>query len=158
MKRYKARSLLATILSLSLLTLNIYLLVISGMKVYKAFKNKDLQNSLQIDASATNLKQEEISEEKLNFETPTPFLSNSDIEAKEENPSHHPNQSKSQACIVTLFGKQYDITNMEIKPEERSIFVCGEDISEAYKNRFGEKVGRLKKYQINPTIENKDDD
>jgi len=65
--------------------------------------------------------------------------------------------SSYKTCIVTLFGRQYDITSMKIKPEEKDIFVCGEDISDFYKAKFGTKVDRLKKYLIGGGEKEEDD-
>jgi hypothetical protein len=78
--------------------------------------------------------------------TPTP---------EKTNPTSVPLSYKT--CIVTLFGRQYDITSMKIKPEEKDIFVCGEDISDSYKAKFGTKVDRLRKYLIGEKEEGEDD-
>lgn len=57
-------------------------------------------------------------------------------------------QGKSGQCIVTVFGKQYDVTELKDTHSGGDIFECGTDVSQVYQSQHGTKVGRIQQYLI----------
>lgn len=61
-----------------------------------------------------------------------------------------PNQGVSSAnsCIVTLFGKQYDVTTLRTTHSGGNIFNCGTDMSAVYQGRHGTNMSRMQQYLV----------
>ena len=56
----------------------------------------------------------------------------------------------SNACIVTLFGQQYDVTTLRSTHSGGDIFKCGTDMTAVYQNRHGTNLSRMQPYLISP--------
>lgn len=63
------------------------------------------------------------------------------------NPSVKSN-SNSNACIITIFGKQYDVTSLRSSHPGGDVFVCGTDQSATYQSAHGTSVARLAPYLV----------
>lgn len=50
------------------------------------------------------------------------------------------------ACIVTLFGKQYDVSQLRATHSGGDIFTCGSDMSSVYQGKHGTNVNRMQAY------------
>jgi len=51
-------------------------------------------------------------------------------------------------CVVTLFGKKYDVTELRKTHSGGDIFKCDTDMSEIYQGQHGVDMNRVKKYLI----------
>jgi uncharacterized caspase-like protein len=51
-------------------------------------------------------------------------------------------------CAVTLFGKQYDVTNLRNTHSGGNIFNCGTDMTAVYQSRHGTNMSRMQQYLI----------
>lgn len=58
------------------------------------------------------------------------------------------NSGGSNSCIVTLFGKQYNITSLLTTHSGGNVFNCGTDMSSIYQSRHGTNVSRMQQYLI----------
>ncbi len=59
--------------------------------------------------------------------------------------------SKAQAatgCIITLFGKQYDVTSLQNAHTGGSLFACGTDMTATYQAMHGTDVSRMVSYLV----------
>jgi hypothetical protein len=54
----------------------------------------------------------------------------------------------SVGCAITLFGKQYDVTNLRSTHSGGDIFNCGTDMTAVYQGRHGSSVSRMQQYLI----------
>jgi outer membrane biosynthesis protein TonB len=54
-------------------------------------------------------------------------------------------------CIITVFGKQYDVTSLQTSHTGGNIFVCGTDMTATYQSMHGTDVTRLIPYLVTPT-------
>lgn len=54
----------------------------------------------------------------------------------------------SNACIVTLFSKQYDVTTLRDTHSGGDVFNCGTDMSSEYRNEHGTDLTRMQKYLV----------
>lgn len=60
-------------------------------------------------------------------------------------------QTNSNACVITLWGKQYDITSLRSTHSGGDIFKCGTDMTTAYQGKHGTNVSRMQKYLVTGT-------
>lgn len=56
--------------------------------------------------------------------------------------------TNSNACIITLSGQQYDVTNLRSTHSGGDVFKCGTDITTAYNNKHGTNLSRMQKYLV----------
>lgn len=56
--------------------------------------------------------------------------------------------STSGGCIITLFGKQYDVTSLRTSHTGGNIFVCGTDMTATYQSMHGTDVTRMQAYLV----------
>ncbi|MCX6730628.1 MAG: hypothetical protein NTZ55_02165 [Candidatus Roizmanbacteria bacterium] len=56
--------------------------------------------------------------------------------------------SSKVQCSVTLFGKQYDVTNLRSTHSGGNIFNCGTDMTAIYQGRHGSDLSRMQQYLI----------
>jgi len=54
-------------------------------------------------------------------------------------------------CVITLFSKQYDVTEINKTGGSTDIFDCGEDMSSQYSAKYGKDVSRMEKYLLGAT-------
>ncbi len=82
--------------------------------------------------------------------TPTP--TNSPAPEASAPPASNP-APISNSCIVTIFGKQYDVQPLKTDHPgpKGDFFVCNTDMSNAYQSQHGANVSRLAKYALSPT-------
>lgn len=66
--------------------------------------------------------------------SPTPILNNGN--------------SNSSNCIVTVFGKQYDVTSLISTHSGGNIFSCGTDMSTTYQSHHGTNVSLIASYLV----------
>jgi hypothetical protein len=52
----------------------------------------------------------------------------------------------SARCIITLFGKQYDVTQLRVTHSGGDIFKCGTDMTTTYQNQHGTNMNRMANY------------
>jgi hypothetical protein len=58
--------------------------------------------------------------------------------------------TNSNACIITIFGKQYDVTSLRTTHSGGDVFACGTDQSATYQSKHGTSVARLASYLVTP--------
>lgn len=51
-------------------------------------------------------------------------------------------------CIITLFGKQYDVTSLRTTHSGGDVFKCGTDMSTTYQSQHGTNVSRMQAYLV----------
>lgn len=56
--------------------------------------------------------------------------------------------TNSNACIITIFGKQYDVTSLRTTHSGGDVFACGTDQSATYQSKHGTSVARLASYLV----------
>lgn len=61
----------------------------------------------------------------------------------------HSSVSNDDKCIITVFGKQYDVTSLRKSHPGGDIYNCGADMSENYRKQHGTNTSRISQYQIN---------
>lgn len=65
-----------------------------------------------------------------------------------------PPQSQASAsnaqCVITLFGKQYDVSRLRNTHSGGNIFTCGTDMTAVYQGRHGSDLSRMQQYLIAP--------
>ncbi len=54
----------------------------------------------------------------------------------------------SNACIITLFGKQYDVAPLRNTHPGGNIFTCGTDMTTVYQGQHGNDVSRMQPYLV----------
>jgi len=54
----------------------------------------------------------------------------------------------STGCIITLFGKQYDVTTLQNTHSGGNVFNCGTDMTAVYQGQHGSDVSRMQKYLV----------
>jgi hypothetical protein len=52
----------------------------------------------------------------------------------------------ANACVITLFGVQYDVAKLRKSHSGGDVFACNTDMSTAYQNRHGTNVSRMQAY------------
>lgn len=57
-------------------------------------------------------------------------------------------QTSTVGCTITLFGKQYDVTNLRNTHSGGNIFNCGTDMTGTYQARHGTDLSRMQQYLI----------
>ena len=53
-------------------------------------------------------------------------------------------------CIITLSGKQYDVTTLQTSHSGGNVFVCGTDQSALFQGKHGTDLARMAKYLVEP--------
>lgn len=56
--------------------------------------------------------------------------------------------TNSSSCIVTVFGKQYDVTTLRITHSGGDVFTCGTDMTAIYQGRHGTRVNLIAPYFV----------
>ena len=59
-----------------------------------------------------------------------------------------PQSNTASGCIVTLFGKQYDVTSLQNSHSGGNVFVCGTDQTALYQSQHGSNVSRMQQYLV----------
>lgn len=76
-------------------------------------------------------------------------LTGSNLSPITSTPGVNTASTNSSACIITLFGSQYDVTSLRSSHPGGDVFVCGADNSAAYQGAHGTKVSRMQAYLVN---------
>lgn len=86
--------------------------------------------------------------------TPTPKTTPSILAARttlqttiSPTPTPKPNTT-SLGCIITLFGKQYDVSPLQTTHTGGNIFNCGTDMTAVYQGQHGTDVTRMQPYLV----------
>lgn len=58
------------------------------------------------------------------------------------------NKKTEGKCLITLFSKQYDVTEVNKTGGSTDIFDCGDDMSSEYSAKYGNDVSRMEKYLV----------
>lgn len=66
-------------------------------------------------------------------------------------PSPASSVQTNSGCIVTLFGKQYDVTTLQQTHSGGNIFNCGTDMTVTYQGKHGTNMSRMQQYLVNTT-------
>jgi cytochrome b involved in lipid metabolism len=53
-------------------------------------------------------------------------------------------------CIITLFGKSYDISNLRSTHSGGDVFTCGADMTSKYQGKHGSSVSMMSRYAYDP--------
>ena len=53
-------------------------------------------------------------------------------------------------CIITLFGKTYDISNLRSTHSGGDVFTCGADMTSKYQGKHGSSVSMMSRYAYDP--------
>jgi len=61
--------------------------------------------------------------------------------------------SVSSGCIITLFGKQFDVTSLRSTHSGGDIFSCGTDMTTIYQGRHGTNLTRMQQYAVNASTQ-----
>jgi len=77
------------------------------------------------------------------FSSPLAVAVNSAANASASSPTTNPN-----ACIITLFGLQYDVAPLRSTHPGGDIFVCGTDMTTVYQGQHGTDVSRMQPYLV----------
>lgn len=56
--------------------------------------------------------------------------------------------ASSTGCIITLFGKQYDVTSLQSTHSGGNVFNCGTDMTTVYQSRHGSNVSQMAPYLV----------
>ena len=56
--------------------------------------------------------------------------------------------STSSACVIVLFGQQYDVTKLQSTHSGGNVFYCGTDMTTLYTQRHGTNLDRMQPYLI----------
>lgn len=54
----------------------------------------------------------------------------------------------TSGCIVTLFGKQYDVTSLQNSHSGGNVFICGTDQTALYQSQHGTNMSRMQQYLV----------
>ena len=65
--------------------------------------------------------------------------------------SHVGKVNAATPCVVTIFGKQYDVSPLQTTHSGGNVFVCGTDMTTTYQGMHGTDVTRILPYLIPPT-------
>ncbi|MFA6017173.1 MAG: hypothetical protein WC744_03740 [Patescibacteria group bacterium] len=57
----------------------------------------------------------------------------------------------SNSCLITLFGKEYDVFSLQTTHSGGNIFTCNSDMTSTYQTRHGADVSRMQKYLVAST-------
>lgn len=60
-----------------------------------------------------------------------------------------PNNQNPNACIISLFGKQYDVAPLRSTHSGGDIFACNTDMTAVYQGKHGTNVSRMQPYIYN---------
>jgi hypothetical protein len=63
-------------------------------------------------------------------------------------PSSTNTNQNSNACIITLFGKQYDVNTLRTTHTGGNIFTCNSDMTAIYQKQHGNDVTRMQPYLV----------
>lgn len=61
------------------------------------------------------------------------------------------NVKKNNTCIITLFGKQYDVYSLKSSHSGGDIFTCNSDMSSTYQRKHGTNVSRMQQFLVTST-------
>jgi len=62
--------------------------------------------------------------------------------------------TNTNACIVTLFGNQYDVTSLRQTHSGGDVFVCNSDMTTTYQNQHGTNLSRMQPYLVTGSTTN----
>jgi hypothetical protein len=76
--------------------------------------------------------------------TPTPFPTMALL------PTQKPlsASTSTNSCIVTLFGQQFDVTQLRSTHSGGNIFTCGTDMTATYQSKHGTSLARMARYAV----------
>jgi len=57
--------------------------------------------------------------------------------------------SEESKCIITLFGEEYDVTELRKFHPGGNIYICGTDMTSTYLNQHGNDMIRIQPYKVN---------
>lgn len=75
--------------------------------------------------------------------TPSPTKTKTPETSPSASPTTAPNPNQ---CVITLFGKKYDVAPLRTQHGGGNIFVCNTDMSAAYQSQHGTNVSSMAKY------------
>ena len=58
------------------------------------------------------------------------------------------NKKTEGKCVITLFSKEYDVTEVNKTGGDKDLFDCGKDMSSQYSVKYGNDVSRMEKYLV----------
>lgn len=124
-------------------------------KTEKTILNTVPQINSDNERKATNFKEVEIEVTPTKSSTPTPTklaIPKAVMTAKPIVTTILTNNTNR--CLVTLFGKQYDVTSLRGTHGGGDIFNCGADMSTIYQNKHGSGLSRVASYLYDPNNPN----
>jgi hypothetical protein len=60
-----------------------------------------------------------------------------------------PNANAAGTCIVTIFGKQYDVAPLQTSHSGGNVFTCGTDMSSVYQGMHGTNISKIASFLVN---------
>lgn len=58
------------------------------------------------------------------------------------------NTTNPNACLITLWGQQYDVTSLRDTHSGGDVFVCGTDMTAVYQSQHGTNLSRMQSYLV----------
>ena len=62
--------------------------------------------------------------------------------------SNIPNANAAGTCIVTIFGKQYDVAPLQTSHSGGNVFTCGTDMSSVYQGMHGTNISKIASFLV----------
>jgi hypothetical protein len=59
-----------------------------------------------------------------------------------------PNANAAGTCIVTIFGKQYDVAPLQTSHSGGNVFTCGTDMSSVYQGMHGTNISKIASFIV----------
>lgn len=89
---------------------------------------------------------------KTNSVSGTKLTKNVPIISPTSVPSTNNNVAQNNnSCLITLFGKQYDVFSLQTTHSGGNVFSCNSDMTSTYQARHGTDVSRMQKYLVAST-------
>jgi len=143
--------------------------VLGMSKITKSLGQKNIsvpniqsQNTNQTTPSPSQTEKNSAKNEKESFWTngasPTPTTTNTNktaVNSKTTVPvgtatnitsTTQNNTIPNNLCIITLFGKQYDVTSLRNTHSGGNVFECGTDMTTTYQKQHGTNISRMQSY------------
>lgn len=83
---------------------------------------------------------------------PTSTPAESELEKSPATPSPRPTTPqlpKSNTCVVTIFGEQFDVFPLKKTHQGGDIFICETDMTATYQKQHGTDLSRMAPYRLN---------
>lgn len=124
-------------------------------KIEETFVNTVSQTIFDSERKVSNFDESKMENTPTKLSTPTPTkfaIPKAVVTAKPVLTTTITNNTNR--CLVTLFGKQYDVASLRGTHGGGDIFNCGADMSTIYQNKHGSSLSRMTAYLYDPNNPN----